>query len=224
MAARATSSRRLFAFWCPRENSRKKPARPRINKGVGSLLLQESQTELIEACQTGGPEAFRALFEQYKDRVYTVALRFAGSPEAADDITQDTFLKLFSAIRTYQGPGRFDAWLYRLVVNACFDHRRRTHRFLPILDLLTEFRSSPEPSPQDDLLISERDHHLYKAVAKLPDDQRIAVVLRYSQGLSYEEIGTILDCPPGTVASRLNRAHSTLERRLRNRFSKELPK
>jgi len=185
------------------------------------LLLQESHAELIESCRAGEGESFRALFEIYKDRVYTVALRYSGNPEAAEDIAQDTFLKLFSAIRTFRGESSFEAWLYRLIVNACFDQKRKARRFIPLLDIMAGLVRDPGKSALVCVLAEERDAQVREAIGKLPPEQRIVVVLRYSQGLSYEEMAAILECPAGTIASRLNRAHSFLEKRLKRRLTEE---
>src|SRR3974390_723520 len=98
------------------------------------MVLQESQRDVIEGCRRGEPEAFRALFEKYKDTVYSIALRYGGDPATAQDIAQDTFLKLFSAIGAYRGDSNFDAWLYRMVVNSCLDQKRKRKRLAPLLD------------------------------------------------------------------------------------------
>src|SRR5438105_13824068 len=98
------------------------------------MVLEETGNELIEACQRGESDAFRALFERYKDTVYSIALRFSGDPAVAQDIAQDTFLKLFSAIGSFRGDANFDSWLYRLVANSCFDHKRKTRRLMPMVE------------------------------------------------------------------------------------------
>jgi len=169
--------------------------------------------KVISACQRGDREAFRQLFETHKDRVYSIALRFAGNPNTAMDIAQETFLKLFSSIRDFRGDSSFDTWIYRLVVNSCLDHRRKAWRLLP---LAGEFLATLTTSggKLDDLLREEAGGRLRDAIDQLPDSLRITVVLRYTQGLSYEEIAEVLGCSPGTVASRLNRAHRALERTL----------
>ena len=169
---------------------------------------------LIEACKQGDHDAFAALFEAHKDRVYSIALRFAGDRAAAMDIAQETFLKLLSAIQDFRGDASFDSWVYRLVANACLDQRRRARRWIPAVeDLLGALRASGETVLQR-LVRAETEESVQKVVAALPPEQRIVVILRYTEGLSYDAIGEILDCPPGTVASRLNRAHKALERRL----------
>jgi RNA polymerase sigma-70 factor (ECF subfamily) len=178
------------------------------------MLLQESQKDLIDGCQGGDPEAFRALFEKYKDTVYSIALRYSGDPAAAQDIAQDTFLKLFSAIGSFRGDSNFDSWLYRMVVNSCFDQRRKTRRLTPLLDEVLSILRTPDVSVLEEVLRSEMSAQVRTVVDSLAPDHRMVVVLRYTQGLSYDEIAAILGCAPGTIASRLNRAHKVLERRL----------
>ena len=185
------------------------------------MLLEETQSGLIDACRQGDGEALRALFELHKDKVYTIALRYSGDSGAAEDIVQDTFLKLTPALGKFRGDASFEAWLYRLVVNACFDRRRRMKRWVPALDSLREFVKGTGRTPLEDALVNERAALVRSAIATLDHDHRIVVVLRYSAELSYEEIAGILNCPQGTVASRLNRAHGMLEKRLRKNLGKE---
>jgi RNA polymerase sigma-70 factor (ECF subfamily) len=178
------------------------------------MVLESNDREVIAACRTGDPDAFRLLFETYKDRVYSIALRYCGDSAIAMDIAQDTFLKLLSSIRDFRGDAQFETWLFRMVVNSCLDHHRRVRRFAPIVsDLLHLIRGSGE-NVLHDLLRTEFESHVQEAVGTLSDEQRMVVVLRYTEGLSYEQIGEILGCSTGTVGSRLNRAHRVLERRL----------
>jgi len=182
-----------------------------VNHGV-------NQCEAIVACQNGDDEAFRVLFETHKDRVYSIALRYVGDSPAAMDIAQETFLKLLSSIQQFRGDASFESWLYRLVVNCCLDYHRKRRRFLPLLDdaldeALDLFRA-PNDSALHDLLREEQAERVQQLVAQLPEEQRMVVVLRYTEDLSYEEIADLLGCRRGTVASRLNRAHKALERRL----------
>ena len=183
------------------------------------MVLEETEKELVGRCQhvEGGradSDAFRALFERYKDRVYSIALRYSGDPAVAQDITQDTFLKLFAGIGTFRGDANFDSWLYRLVVNACFDQKRKTRRLLPLVEGLLDWLPAPGGSALDDVVRAEMSAGIRDVVETLPPEQRMVIVLRYTQGLSYEEIAGILGCPAGTIASRLNRVHRILERRL----------
>jgi len=177
------------------------------------MVLEGTERELVEACQRGEREAFRGLFEAYKDRVYSIALRFSGDQALAMDLAQDTFLKLFSCIRDFRGDSSFSTWVYRLVVNSCLDHQRRSWRMIPIADELLAVLRSPADS-LDAMLQTEMRERVRGAVEKLSPDLRMVTILRYTEGLSYEQIAEVLGCSTGTVASRLNRAHKALERRL----------
>jgi len=181
---------------------------------VASKAAREAQDEVIDACRRGEADAFAALFELHRDRIYSIALRFSDDPTVALDITQETFLKLLSKIGEFRGEASFESWLYRLVVNGCLDHRRAGRRWSPLLDgWLGALRASGESALQQ-LLRSEVQQNVQQVVAKLPAELRIVVILRYTEQLSYDQIAEILGCPQGTVASRLNRAHKLLERRL----------
>jgi RNA polymerase sigma-70 factor (ECF subfamily) len=177
-------------------------------------MVLSGNRETIEACQRGDHDAFRSLFEAHRDRVYSLALRFSGDRAVAMDIAQEAFLKLLSAIRNFRGESSFDTWLYRLVVNCCLDHQRRRRRSIPLVRSVIEAVCAAGESAFDGLVRAERRRQVQDVVAKLPPEQRIVIVLRYTDGMSYDEIAEILSCSHGTVASRLNRAHKTLERRL----------
>jgi RNA polymerase sigma-70 factor, ECF subfamily len=181
---------------------------------AGRMVLEETEKELIEGCQRGDPEAFRALFDRHKDTVYSIALRYSGDTAIAQDIAQDTFLKLFSAVGSFRGDSNFESWLYRMVVNSCFDQKRKSRRLIPLLDEVLSVLRTPDVNALDEVLRSEMSTHVRSVVEGLVPDQRIVVILRYTEGLSYDEIGAIMGCPSGTIASRLNRAHKVLERRL----------
>ena len=177
--------------------------------------FDQTDTELVQACTEGDREAFRALFERHKDKVYSIALRYSGDDSEAMDIAQDTFVKLFSAISGFRGQSTFETWLYRMVANSCLDRKRRSWRALPLLDEVAAGLRAPERSAMEELLRTELRGKVQEAVAALSPDLRIVVILRYTEGLSYEQMAEVLGCPGGTVASRLNRAHAILERRLK---------
>jgi RNA polymerase sigma-70 factor (ECF subfamily) len=177
------------------------------------MVAEGADRELVQACQRGERDAFHALFEQYRNKVYSIALRFAGDEATAMDIAQDTFVKLFSCIREFRGDSSFDTWIYRLVVNSCMDHRRRSWRLMPLADRFQQTLRVPGDSLTE-LLRTERGGQVRAAVERLSPDLRIAIVLRYTEGLSYEQIAEVLGCSLGTVASRLNRAHKRLEQLL----------
>ena len=170
---------------------------------------------IIEACQQGDRAAFQLLFETYKDKVFSIAVYSSGGDRAlADDITQQIFLKLFTAIRQFRGESEFTTWLYRLVVNACLDERRRRRRLLPWGETVA-MRKAGEKKPQEKQYARrEVAEAVQAAIGELKPKFRLPILLKYIEGLSYEEIASVMGCSKGTVASRLNRGHSQLAKRL----------
>ncbi len=178
------------------------------------MVLESNDRDVVEACRRGDPDAFRVLFETYKDRVYSIALRYSGDATTAMDIAQETFLKLLSCIGEFRGDANFETWLFRMVVNRCLDHHRRGRRWMPLVADLFNLVQSSGDTVLHELMQSEFAASVQEVVGTLPAEQRMVVVLRYTEGLSYEQIADILGCTTGTVGSRLNRAHKVLERRL----------
>ena len=170
---------------------------------------------VINACQEGDRDAFRVLFETYKDKVYSIAVYSSGGDATfADDVTQQIFLKLFTAIKQFRGDSEFTTWLYRLVVNACMDERRRRRRFLPFGEGF-EMKHPSENDPQEKQYgRTEVAEAVQVAIAQLKPKFRLPILLKYIEGLSYEEIAQVMGCSKGTVASRLNRGHGQLAKRL----------
>lgn len=191
----------------------KPKARP-IAETTNLAIAGATDGSLIERCRTGDREAFRLLYELYSDRVYSVALYFSGDEISARDITQDVFLKLFSEIKKFHGDAMFQTWLYRIVVNSCMDDHRKRRRFTPI-DMASEVKiMSSEESCEKEYLRAEISKWVREAVGRLKPKLRLPLLLRYVNELSYLEIAAVLGCSAGTVASRLNRAHQTLARKL----------
>jgi RNA polymerase sigma-70 factor, ECF subfamily len=182
--------------------------------------MERSERKLIDACRGGDRDAFGCLFEIYSKKIFSIALRFSRDTSDAMDVAQDTFLKLFCSIRDFRGESSFDAWVYRLVVNGCLDHHRRAHRLVPMADEFVDTLRAPADSGSD-LLRAELRNRLGSAVGCLSPDLRMVVALRYGGDLSYDEIAAALGCAPGTVASRLNRAHRKLHRCLAHLVSQK---
>ncbi len=166
--------------------------------------------DIVEDCQRGDRDAFRVLFESHRNKVYSIALRYTGNGSEAMDISQDVFVKLFSRIGDFRGDSSFETWLYRMVVNCCLDHRRKFRRLVPLFDSLRQ-----KDRVVRDAERSQTSSRVQNAVAKLAPEMRLTVVLRYTEGLSYDEIAEVFGCSIGTVASRLNRAHKELAKRLK---------
>jgi len=168
----------------------------------------------IAACQRGDREALRVLFEEYKDRVYSIAIySLSGDATAAADVTQQVFLKLMTRINQFRGDAEFATWLYRLVVNTCHDEHRKRRRFVSLADTFLNARAGGE-SPRASYARKERSGRVHSAIGELKPKLRWPIILKYVEEMSYEEIAMVLGCSKGTVASRLNRAHKALARRL----------
>jgi RNA polymerase sigma-70 factor (ECF subfamily) len=170
---------------------------------------------VIEACQRGDREAFRLLFENYKDKVYSMSLYyFDGDEASAGDVTQQVFLKLMTKIEQFGRHSEFTTWLYRLVVNQCTDEQRRRRRFLPFGDGFETGRRAEKRSQEQRYARAETADAVRAAIGKLKPKLRLPILLRYVEGLSYEEMAEVLNCSKGTIASRLNRGHKILASRL----------
>src|SRR5213594_4189961 len=170
---------------------------------------------VIVACQHGDRDALRVLFEKYKDRVYSIALySLSGNEAEAADVTQQVFLKLISRISQFRGDAEFATWLYRLVVNTCWDERRKEKRLVPFEEFGSMRNRRREALQAKRYAQQELSEHVQAAIAELSPKLRLPILLKYIEGFSYEEIAAVLGCSKGTVASRLNRGHKALARRL----------
>ncbi|HEY0428049.1 MAG TPA: sigma-70 family RNA polymerase sigma factor [Pyrinomonadaceae bacterium] len=178
-------------------------------------LMTEKRFEqdLLAGCRDGDREAFESLYANNQKRVFSVAMNFfGGNEEIAKDITQQVFLKIFYKIGEFEGRSEFTTWLYRITVNACLDEQRKTRRFLSFEDFFGVF--SARRAQDEKVFQKELGGEIQKALASLKIKFRLPILLKYVEGLSYEEIAKVLDCSAGTVASRLNRGHKLLARKL----------
>lgn len=170
---------------------------------------------VIEACRDGDRDAFRLLFETYKDKVFSIAVySFGGDEAAASDVSQQIFLKLMTAIGQFRGDSAFTTWLYRMVVNACIDEQRKRRRFLPFGDSVPKSKLEDRRPQEKRYARLEVSESVQVAIKELTPKLRMPILLKYVEGLSYEEIATVMGCSKGTIASRLNRGHQKLAQRL----------
>jgi RNA polymerase sigma-70 factor, ECF subfamily len=184
--------------------------RSRPTRVMGARWSDETGLDaaVLDGLRREEPGAQERFFELYRDRVYSIALHYLrGDQAGAMDVTQEVFVKAFRAMPKFRGDARLATWLYRIVSNACTDEIRRRRRMLPFGDLPL----SLHPHVTDD---TQSDGELVAAVERLSPKLRLAVLLRYYDDLSYDEMATALGCSAGTVASRLSRAHAALAREL----------
>jgi len=179
------------------------------------MTMHKVDAGVIESCRQGDREALRLIFEAYKDKVYSLALcYFNGDVAAAKDLTQDVFVKLITRLEQFRGDAEFTTWLYRVVANACLDERRKRRRWSSLEDSIEVGHMVVRKSLETVQLQREMADGVKSAVAELKPKLRIAILLKYFDDLSYQEIAHVLGCSVGTVASRLNRGHRLLARKL----------
>jgi RNA polymerase sigma-70 factor (ECF subfamily) len=185
---------------------------------MGELCAMKSEQavdwRVIKACQEGDRDAFRVLFETYQDRAYSIAYHFSGDESVARDMTQQVFLKLFGSIGQFRFNSEFSTWLYRLVANVCMDEHRRRRRFIPWGSDTEIYHLVERSTGEDYARRRELGASIRRAITELKPKLRMVILLKYFEELSYEEMAQALGCSPGTIASRLNRGHQMLARKL----------
>jgi RNA polymerase sigma-70 factor (ECF subfamily) len=167
------------------------------------------EVELIQDALAGNMGAFSELVSIHRIRVLRVAYGVLGSMDAAEDVAQDTFVKLWQRLPEYRGQGALGTWLYRITVNGAIDVLRKRREEAPLDEGLTA-RNAPE----EIVLQRDQSHFVRQAIAELPLGARSALVLREYEQLSYQEIADVLKIPIGTVMSRLNYARQALRAKL----------
>ncbi len=182
---------------------------------------------LLRRCLAGDEAAYRELVRRYQRAVYSVAFRMVRSAEDAEDLTQETFVRVFKALDRYDPTRPFQAWLFTITSRLAIDHiRRRRMKTVPL------FRSEPGSEEEqaveledpglapDELAVrSEEERGVRDLIDTLPPHYRIVVLLRHQQDLSYEEIAQMLHLPRGTVKARIHRARALLKERLEEESS-----
>ncbi len=174
---------------------------------------------LIERFKEGDETAFDQLMRRYESKVYQHAYRLTHNADDAADVTAEAFLRMYTALKRFRGDAQLSTWLYRIVQNVYYDFykREQRHQHLP-LEISSDEDDEPMELPIPDesvdldeqLLEMERQRVLREAIERLPDYQRVVMILFHVEQLSYEEIAEITGLPLGTIKSRLNRARATL--------------
>ena len=178
---------------------------------------------ILARARRGELPAFEELVRRHEKRVYAVALRSSGSPEDAEDITQEVFLRAWRSIEEFRGDSGFSTWLFRITMNLCVDHARHKHAQPQTQPLVMGEEESERPlpdtapTPEEHLDNSELGRELAAALDEVSEEHRRIVLLRDVSGMSYTEIAEVLEISEGTVKSRLSRARIALRKVLLRR-------
>jgi len=168
--------------------------------------------ELVRRFLAGDAGAATDLITRHERRVYAVCLRVLGNPDDAADAAQDALLAMIRKLDGFRGEAAFTTWLYRVAMNVCYDHLRRAKR-RPVLRR-DEDAPAPEPALDDHADAVAGAHDVAAALAQVPEDFRVAIVLADVHDLPYDEIAKVLDLPVGTVKSRVHRGRIALAKAL----------
>lgn len=167
---------------------------------------------MIELIQSGDRKAFNMLVEEYQQKIINISFAMLSDYEEACDAAQETFVKVYRNIGKFRGDSSLSTWIYRIAKNTCNDFlRKRKEKFLSIDDEDAKIQVKDDSySPEKKTEKKELGKLLEKAIAELDENSRTVLVLYEFENMSYDEIAKILDLPPGTVKSRLNRAREKL--------------
>jgi RNA polymerase sigma-70 factor (ECF subfamily) len=187
---------------------------------MGTNLLD---AELVKRVQSGDTAAFDILVQKYQHKVINLVGRFVSDQSECQDIAQDAFIKSFKAINSFRGDSQFYTWLYRIAANTAKNYLASRARKSPGYTVDVEDAEHFEgesglkeyATPENLLLTDEIKRTVFGAIERLPEDLKSAITLRELDGLSYEEIAQVMDCPIGTVRSRIFRARDVIDKELR---------
>lgn len=188
--------------------------------------MSNNEKDLVERAKSGDIEAFEQLVISCQKKVFNIAYRMIGNYEDANELAQEVFLKAFRSIKKFKGDSLFSTWIYKVTANVCLDEiRKRKKKVVISLDQEIEFndgevkRQIPDnaPTPDMEAETNELKSAVNESIAQLPDDYKSMIVLRDIQGFSYDEISKIVNCPEGTVKSRINRARQALKKILQGK-------
>ena len=192
--------------------------------GSGTLALSDGDDKLVKRAKKGDSRAFDLLVLKYQGRVAQLVSRYLNNAAEVEDVTQEAFIKAYRALPNFRGDSAFYTWLYRIAVNTAKNHLFSKGKRPITLSELSKNEDSESydvidavsnESPEGNLAGLQIAEAVNNAVSKLPEELSTAVILREMDGLSYEEIADVMNCPIGTVRSRIFRAREAIAQELR---------
>ena len=186
------------------------------------LDASASDLQLVELAKSGDSYAFELLLRKYQHKVTKLIMRYVRDMDEALDLTQETFIKAWKALPAFRGEAAFYTWLYRIAVNTAKNYLSTAHHQARMVDLdadeTDQYADTPglvtRDTPESVLSGTQLHGVLKSALSELPEDLRSAITLREFEGLTYEEIAEVMDCPIGTVRSRIFRAREAIDKHL----------
>ena len=189
---------------------------------MGARRAEQTDKQLVERVQKGDQRAFDLLVLKYQHKVASIVGQYIQDFHEVQDVVQETFIKAYRALKNFRGESQFYTWLYRIAVNTAKNYLVARNRRPPARDVdvnEAEFFSGSDnlkeiASPENQLYREELEKVVDLAIKGLPEDLRSAVTLREFEGLSYEEIAEVMECPVGTVRSRIFRAREAIDKQV----------
>ena len=178
---------------------------------------------LVERVKAGDKHAFDLLVLKYQHRIVSLVARYVSDQSEAQDVAQEAFIKAYRAIDRFRGDSAFYTWLYRIAINTAKNWLVARKRRPPASDIDAadaeqydmESRLKEQGTPENEMMREEIKRTVFDTIAELPDDLRTAIMLREMEGMSYEDIALTMDCPIGTVRSRIFRAREAIDEKLK---------
>ena len=185
--------------------------------------VSHTDLELVQRVQYGDKKSFDILVLKYQHKVINLVLRYVHDQDTAQDVAQDAFIKAYRGLKNFRGESAVYTWLYRIAINTAKNYLVSQGRRLPDSDIDAdeaeqfggESALKEYATPEHEMLTEEIQVAVTRAIDQLPDDLKTAIMLRELEGMSYEEIAVTMDCPIGTVRSRIFRARESIDKVLR---------
>jgi RNA polymerase sigma-70 factor (ECF subfamily) len=203
----------------------RRPGRPVVEREAERARMSEAQVDqlLVERVQKGDRQAFDLLIQKYQHRIVSLVARYVSDQSEALDVAQEAFIKAYRAIDRFRGDSAFYTWLYRIAINTAKNWLVAKKRRPPSTDIDAadaeqydlESRLKEQGTPESEMLREEIKRTVFDTIAELPEDLRTAIMLREMEGMSYEDIAITMDCPIGTVRSRIFRAREAIDDKLK---------
>ena len=180
---------------------------------------EATDAQLVERVQRGDKRAFDLLALKYQHKIAGLVSRYINDTDEVMDVTQEAFIKAYRALPRFRGDSAFYTWLYRIAINTAKNHLVSRSRRPPDTDIDVDGEFQPDSavlrdveSPENVTATDELEKVIYQAIDDLPEELKVAVTLREFEGFSYEEIAEVMECPVGTVRSRIFRAREAIEK------------